>query len=149
MFKLRKITIFLFLCNILRKNWMIKLIFCMQVSMKACYKLIIWQWSKIPKVPKIASLQFLYSISEKKLKLKLIFCMQSFRVISTLWASTFPTRLILSLLMGMDKCFQIAQSNKFAIPCNISKKKLEMEIIFGMQISVKVSTGCCYPFWWK
>ena len=36
--------------------------------MKACYKLIVWEWSKIPKVPKIASLQCLYSISKKKLK---------------------------------------------------------------------------------
>ena len=80
MLKLPKITGLIFLCNILRKNWVMKLIFCMQVSMKACYKLIVWEWSKIPKVPKIASLQCLYSISKKKLKLKLIFCMQSFQV---------------------------------------------------------------------
>ena len=79
MLKLPKITSLLFLCNILRKNWVMKLIFCMQVSMKACYKLIVWEWSKIPKVPKIASLQCLYSISKKNLKLKLIFCMQSFQ----------------------------------------------------------------------
>ena len=78
MLKLPKITSLIFLCNILRKNWVMKLIFCMKVSMKACYKLIVWEWSKIPKVPKIASLQCLYSISKKKLKLKLIFCMQSF-----------------------------------------------------------------------
>ena len=78
MHKLPKITSLLFLCNILRKNWVIKLIFCMQVSMK---------------------------------------------FISTLWASKFPTRLILSLLMGgMIKCFQITQSNKFAIPLQYLKK---------------------------
>ena len=80
MLKLPKITSLIFLCNILRKNWVMKLIFCMKVSMKACYKLIAWEWSKIAKVPKIASLQYLYSISKKKLKLKLIFCMQSFQV---------------------------------------------------------------------
>ena len=38
--KLPKITL-LFLCNILRKKWVMKLIFCMSTSMKACYKLIL------------------------------------------------------------------------------------------------------------
>ena len=79
MLKLPKITSLIFLCNILRKNWVMKLIFCMQVSMKACHKLIVWRWSRIPKVPKIASLQYLYSISKKNLKLNLIFCLQSFQ----------------------------------------------------------------------
>ena len=78
MLRLPKITSLLFLCNILRKNGVMKSIFCMQVSMKGCYKLIIWERSKIPKVPKIASLQCIYSISKKKLKLKLIFFMKSF-----------------------------------------------------------------------
>ena len=41
--------------------------------------------------------------------------------------------------MGMIKHSQITQSNMFAILCNISKKKLEMEVIFGMQMNVKVS----------
>ena len=46
--KLPKITSLLFLCNMLRKNWVMKLIFCMQISMKDCYKLITkfwWGWS--------------------------------------------------------------------------------------------------------
>ena len=41
--------------------------------------------------------------------------------------------------MGMIKHSQITQSNMFTILCNISKKKLEMEVIFGMQMNVKVS----------
>ena len=40
--KLPKITSLLFLCNILRKKWVMKLISCMPTSMKACYKLILW-----------------------------------------------------------------------------------------------------------
>ena len=76
--KLPKVTSLLFLCKILGNNWVMKLIFCMQVSMKACYKLIIWGWPRISKVPKRESLQCLYSISKKKLRLRLIFCMQSF-----------------------------------------------------------------------
>ena len=39
--KLTKITSLLFLCNNLRKRLVIKLIFCMQISMKACYKWIL------------------------------------------------------------------------------------------------------------
>ena len=35
-----------------------------------------------------------------------------------------PTRLILSLLMGMIKCFQITQSNKFAISLQYLKKEV-------------------------
>ena len=35
-------TSLLFLCNILRKKWDSELIFCMQTSIKASYKLILW-----------------------------------------------------------------------------------------------------------
>ena len=96
--KLPKITSLLFLCNILRKNWVMKLIFCMQISMKACYKLIVWfwwGWSSIPKVPKIASLQCLYNISKKELEMKLIFCLYINIKVSC--------KVILSLLLGMTK----------------------------------------------
>ena len=75
--KLPKITSLLFLRNILRKKWVMKLIFCMQISIKACYKLLLWfwwGWSSIAKVPNIASLQCLYNISKNNLKVKLIFC---------------------------------------------------------------------------
>ena len=44
--------------------------------------------------------------------------------ISTLWASKFSTRLILSLLMGMIKHSQITQSNKFAISLQYLKKEV-------------------------
>ena len=55
-----------------------------------------WGWSNIPKVPKMSSLQCLYNISKNKLEMKLIFYMQinikvSYKFISTLWASKFPT----------------------------------------------------------
>ena len=44
MAKLPKITSLLFLWNIFRKKWVMKLIFWMQISIKACYKLILWFW---------------------------------------------------------------------------------------------------------
>ena len=77
MSKLPKI-ISLFLYNILRNKWMMKLILCMEVSMKVSYKLALWfwwRWSSIPKVPKVVSLQSLYNISEKKIEEKLIYCL--------------------------------------------------------------------------
>ena len=97
---LPKITSLLILCNILRKKWMMQLIFCMQISMKACFKLILrfwWRWSSIPKVVKIASLQCLYNISKKKLVMKLTFCTQinikvSYKLISILRPSKIFTQ---------------------------------------------------------
>ena len=49
----------------------------------------------------------------------------------------------------MIKYPQITQSNKFAISLQYLRKKLGMEVLFGMQINVKVSTGWHYPFSWK
>ena len=97
---------FLFLCNILRNNWVMKLTFCMQVSMKACYKLIVWGWSRIAKVPKIASLQCLYSISKKRLKLKLIFCMQIFlKVYFNTLNIKFSYKVDIIIINGHDQVF--------------------------------------------
>ena len=100
-----------------------KLIFCMQVSMKACYKLIVWEWSKIPKVPKIASLQCLYSISKKKLKLKLIFCMQSFQVYFNTLSIKVSYKVDIIIINGHDQVFS-NYSNKFAISLQYFKKEI-------------------------
>ena len=66
MSKLPKITSLLFLCKTLRKKWVMQLIFYMQISMKACYKLILkfldGYGQAFPKFPKKASLQCLYNI---------------------------------------------------------------------------------------
>ena len=110
--KLPKITSLLFLCNILRKKRVKKLIFCMKISMKVSYKLILWfwwDWSSVSKVPKIASLQYIYNISNKNLEMKLIFCMQinikvSYKMISTIWASKFPTQCTI-IIDNQDKEF--------------------------------------------
>ena len=55
-------------------------------------------------------------------------------------------KVILSLLMGMIKYSQSTQSNKFAISLQYLKKKLGTELIFCMQISIKVSTSWHYHF---
>ena len=68
MSKLPKIASLLFLC-ILRKKWVMKLIFYRQISMKASFSLMLWFWwelSSIPKVSKTARFQCLYYMSNKR-----------------------------------------------------------------------------------
>ena len=108
-----------------------KLVFCMQINIKACCKLKVWFWwiwSSIPKVPKIASLQYLYNNSKKKLKMLSWFfaCKYQHQKFpeKTLRASNSPIRLILLLLMGMIKYSQITQSNKFAISSQYLKREV-------------------------
>ena len=105
--------------------------------------------SSIPKVPKIASLQCLYDIFDKELERKLNFCMYINIKVSC--------KVILSLLLGMIKHSQSALSNKFSISLYfyiykyifIYFRKLGIEFIFCMQISIKVSTSWGYIFRWK
>ena len=74
--KLPKMTSLLFLYNMLKMKLAMQLIFYMQISMKACYKLILrYVWWSIPEVPKKASLHCLYNIP-KKLEMKVTFLMQ-------------------------------------------------------------------------
>ena len=125
--KLPKITSFVFLCNILKNKWVMKLIYCMGISMKVSYKLILWfswGWPRIPKIPKIASSQCFYNISKKvdRDEVDILhadkhqhFGHQSFLQVDAM------------IIDGHDKHFQHTQSNKFT---NISKKKLGMEFIF-------------------
>ena len=112
-----------FLC-ILRKKYVMKLIFCMQVSMKVSYKLILWfliRMFKHSQSVKIASLQCLYNTLKKKLEMKLIFCMQI--------NSRFPTSWYL-LLMSIIKHSQSSQSNKFTISLQHLKKEVRDGVYF-------------------
>ena len=156
MLKLATVTSLLFLCNILRKKWVIKLIFCMEIRIKACYKLILWFWrgrSSIPKVLKIASLQCLYNISKKNLEIKLTFYMEinikfSCKLISTLWASNFATRWHYHCLWTWSSILKVLRVTNLQNSYNFSKKKLGMAL-FCMQINIKVSTSWHYRFWLK
>ena len=92
--------------------------------MKACYKLIVWRWSRIPKVPKIASLQCLYSISKKNFKLKLIFYMQSFqKVYFNTLSIKVAYKVDIIIINGHDQVFS-NYSNKFAIPLQYLKEEI-------------------------
>ena len=113
-----KISVF-FICMTvpLRKKWVKRLIFCMQISIKACYKLIEWfwwWWSSIPKVPKIGGLQCLYNISKKKLDMKLIFCMQTNIKVCINW----------HYCLEVARHFQSTQNMKLVIFVLYIKKKV-------------------------
>ena len=106
-----------------------KLIFCMQINMIACYKLILslsWGWSTILKVLRIVSLQHLNNIW-KKAKDEVDFLYadkhESFLQVdfNTLGIKV-SYKVILSLLMGMNKHSQTTQSSKFATSLQYLKK---------------------------
>ena len=109
--KLPKITSLLFLCNILRKKWVMKLIFCMQISMKVSYKLILWflmgmvKHSQSYQNSKFAmSLQYLKKEVRDEVDFLHADKHQSFLQVdfNTLSIKVFY-KVILSLLMGMIK----------------------------------------------
>ena len=127
----------------LRKKLVMQLIFCMQVSMKACYKLMLRFFNgddflSVPKVSKIASLQYLYNISKKKLGMQFIFCMQINIKTSATWIIVF------------DESSQICP--KYPIQqnfCNILKKVLQLilcsavmqngQIVYGVPVMFVVT----------
>ena len=131
-----------------------KLIFCMQIAMKASDEsiLLFWLgWSSIPKVPKIANLQCLYNISKKKLKMKLVVCMQINikSVLQVERALKFPARWYYHYLWAWLSIFKVwVFCNKFTISVQCLKKEIRDGVHFLMQINIKFSTSWHYRFWW-
>ena len=113
-----------------------KLIFYMQISMKACYKLILWfwwRWSNITKISQksksVMSLKYL-----KKEVMKLIFCMSIntkvfYKLTSTLWASK-SLKGSPIIIDGHDQACSKSQSNKFCNIFTISHKEVTNGIHF-------------------
>ena len=125
--KLPKITSLLFLYNMFRKKWVMQLIFYMQISMKACYKLIQRFFDgygqAFPKFPK-KQVCNVFTISLKKLEMKLTFLMQINIKVSNSWFQHCGHQSCLQfdrhdhvkdMVMGMFKHSQSTQSNKFAM----------------------------------
>ena len=130
-----------------------KLIFCMQISMKAWYKLILWfwwGWWRITKVPKITSLQCFYCISKKKVRDEDDFLdeekHQSFLQVNiNILGIKFFCKVMLSLLIGMI-ILKVLKVTSLQYLYSISKKKLGMEFILCMQINIEVSTSWHFCF---
>ena len=118
--KLPKKTSLLFFYNILRKKWVMQLIFYMQISMKTC-KIFWWVWSSISKVPKKASSQCLYNISEKVRDEVDFFNADKHQSFLTVDFNTLSIRVFYSVTGMIMKTWrtikhsQSTQSNKFAM----------------------------------
>ena len=126
---------FPFLCNTLRKKRVMKLIFCMQISIKVSYYNFWWGCSSIPKVPKTASVQCLYNILKNEIHLKLSFGMQiiikvTCNLISKLWTSKFSTRWYYHYWRSWSSILKVFISQS------------RVGFIFCMEINIKISTSC-------
>ena len=123
MAKLSKITSFLFFCNVIRKKWVMKVIYYMHVKMKITHKLIRWFFMGMVKHPQSSqkskfAMPFQYLEKEVRDEADFVHAdkHQNFLQVDlkTLSIKSFYKE-ILSLMMGMIKHSQSAQSNKFAI----------------------------------
>ena len=147
---------FSFSLQYLKKKWVMKLIFCMQISMKISYKLI--QWFLMGTVnhsqsSKIVSLQFLYFIAEIELRDEVDFLHadkdRSFlQVDFNTLSIKVSNKAILSLLMGMIKHSQSTQSKKLAMSLQHLKKECRDGVHF-LHADSTFSTSWHYRFWWK
>ena len=141
--KILKITSLQCLFNILWKIWRMKLIFCLQINIKGFFKLILFfrcSWPGMPKLPKITSLLFLLYCLKKEVSDEVDFLHadkhQSYLQIDTM------------ILMGMVKQSQSSQNSKFAMSLQyLKKKKLEIKLIFCMQINIKVFYKLISTLW--
>ena len=136
---------------------MIKLGFCMHIIFLHAWKLAAnWyndfdRWSSTPKVPKIASLQRAYNTSKKKLEEVDFLHMQinikvSYKLISTLWPSKFPTVWFYHYWLVWSSILKVLKLKSLQYLYNISKKKLGMEFIFCKQINLNVFSSLHYRF---
>ena len=131
-----KLVIYL---SLKRSEWW-SCFFCMQASMKVSNKLILWflirivNYSQSSKNSKFAmSLEYLQRYVRDKVDFFFLHAGKH----------KFSCKVILSLSIGMIKCSQSMQSNKFAISSQyLNKKKLGMMFIFCMQTNIKfLKTG--------
>ena len=125
--------------------------------MKVSNRLILWFLMGIVKHSQSlenSKFAMFLNISKKKLEMKLIFCMQinikvSCKLISTLWASRFPTRSYYHCWWTWSSVIKLLKVTILQYLYNISKERLGMEFIFYMQISIKVSISWNFRFEWK
>ena len=154
--KLPKITSLLFLYNMLKKKWVMQLIFYMQISMKTCYKLILrfflWVWSSILEVPQKAI--------PKKVRNEVDFFdadkHQSFLTVdfNTLGIKVFYN--VIGMIMKTWRAWwwewssilKVLKVTSLQCLYNISKKKLWLEF-FMVFTKIKTSASWIINFWFK
>ena len=145
---------FAYLCNILRKKWVKKLIFCMQISLKVFYKLILWFLMRVVKHSGSSqNSKFAMPLQYVKKELS----NESFSFSFSLHADKHQSFLQVDFnnlgikvsYKAWSSILKILKVTSVQYLYNILKKMLGMEFIFCMQINIKVSTSGNYRFWWK
>ena len=107
-------------CNILRKKWMIKLVFCLLINIKVFYKLILSFWMILSHAQSTQNkFAYLCNISIKVLGMKLIFCLQ----INT----KIFYKMIVSLWVCVARHAQSAENSKFTISLQYLKENVNDE----------------------
>ena len=149
--KLPKITSLQYLYNISRKTWRIKLIFCLQLNIKGFFKLILSFLVRVARHAYITqnnkvvfSLQYI----KKKVSDEIDFFHvdkheSSLQINTDIW-------------WGWSNIPRVAKISSLQCLYNISKNKLEMKLLFHMQINIKVSykfisirsADWYYLYWW-
>ena len=111
-------------CNISRKTWRMKLIFCLQVKVKkvssAWYYHFICVWPWMSKLRKIPSLLFLCNFLRKKWVTKLIFCVE---ISMKAWY-----KLIQWFWWGWSSISKVPKKSKFAMSLRYLKKERRDEV---------------------
>ena len=96
-------------CNILRKKWMIKFIFCMQIKIEVFYKLTLSFWVSATRHAQSIQNKFTYlcDTSIKPWEMKLSFCLQiNIKVFY---------KMRISLWVGVARHAQSTQNSRFTI----------------------------------
>ena len=109
-------------CNILRKKWMIKFIFCMNINIEVFYKLILLFWVSVTRHGQNTQNKFAYfcNIFIKVWGMKSIFCLQI--TIKVFY------KMIVSLWVCIARYAQSTQKNRFAIPLQYLKENVKDEV---------------------
>ena len=109
---------FAHLCNISRKAWRVKLLFCSQMNTKVFYILIVSLWVCIARHAQSTQ----NNILRKNWVMKLIFCTQI--------SMEACCKLIVWFWCGWSSIPKVPKKASFQCLYNISKKKLKMKLIF-------------------
>ena len=135
-----------------------KLVFCTQISMKACYKLMVWfwwGWPSIPKVTKIANLQCLYNkycIKEVKDEVYFLYAdkHQSFlKVYFNTLGIKVSCKFDIVIINGMIKHSEITESNKLVISLQYLKKEFRNRSHFWHADKCRRVYKLVLSFLWK
>ena len=123
-----------YLCNIVRRTWLMKLIFWLQISTNVFYKLLASLWVCVARHAQSTQsnkFEYLRNTSRKTWRMKFIFCLQInikcfFKIILSFWVS----------VASMPKLSKITSLPFF---CNILREKRVMKLIFLQTDKHKVS----------